>query len=494
MEEIYFGITVNPGSFPAHVDVKELIALLFVAPNITVEQIKKIISEPTNVRFNQLEVSVRSKISEVLEIQGENEEELVSLYADKINKWSRCFGIVSEEELDYVEKQFSLKKSLFLQQIRRNLFNKLKTPKSIAEYIGRYIKGQDEAIRRMSIPFFNHFMRVQRKMNPPQNAVCIIGGTGVGKTETTRRFSELMNVATVRVNLGSVVPNGIVGSTIGSQILSHVQDEAHIDKYKNAILHFSEFDKLAQRNMGRIHYGIDIQKELLAFFDRGTSINLSDSKGASFGRSNINLPVDGLLICFDGAFVGIEQQILKRLQREGKVSQHASPENRYLMSFLTSEDLVDYGVMPELASRIGQLAVMNPLSIENLYNILVHAEESEIATHKLYCEERGFSLEFTDGALMKISEIAYASQLGARSLARILNSIMEDVYYDHLPYQGKTLLVDTDFVERQLFYKEFGRVLTEYEKDNDVDSLAKKHGMSTDEIINIIITHTQYKH
>jgi len=163
------------------------------------------------------------------------------------------------------------------------------------------------------------------------------------------------------------------------------------------------------------------------------------------------------------------------------------------MRFLTNEDIIEYGIMPELLSRIGKVSVMNPLTTNSLYNILANGEETEISIHKHYCKQRGFSLEFTDEALKKIAALANNSNLGVRSIAPILNSLLEEVYYDYAQYANKTLLVDMYFIEKHQFYTKHGSVVLDYEKGIDLTAISQKYAYTENEVCDLIITHKIYK-
>ena len=492
-EQTIFGITVNADIFPQNVNVQELMALLFASPNVTVEQVSRIISDPSNVRFDTLDTISRKRISELIDMQRNGIPDLIkTIFSDKIALWSKTFGVVSEDDIEYLNNRFHLNRDIFLQDVRKSLFNIIDTPKAMAEYVCRFIKGQNDPIKGISIPFYNHLLRVRNKINPPKSAVCLIGGTGVGKTETLKRFADIMNVPVIRINLGDVVPNGILGNTIAREISTHIHDMTDVEKYRYAVLHFSELDKLTKTFSNSLNYGIEIQKELLGFFDQDSSISLRRDKDR-WDEKIIKLPVNDLLICFDGAFIGIEHVIARRLKKENSIRTRAEKED--LLRFLSNEDILSYGIIPELLSRIGKISVMNALTTDVLYNILACGKENEISVHKKYAEYRGFSLEFTDEALKKIATLAYDHHLGVRSIPSILNSLLEDVYFDQARYVGKSksVTIDASFIEARLFYKEYGNIITDYEGGLDVDAISKKYGYTDNEIYNLIITHVQYK-
>ena len=491
MKQTYFGITANTDNFPPNVNLRDLTAHLFLSPNFSIEQVERIISDPSNVKFETLFKVTREKISELIEMQNDGVPDLTSMLSNRIVQWSKKFGVVTEDDIEYLQTKFHLKKEIFLEKIRMCLCDIISSPKELCEYICRFIKGQDDTVRSLSIPFYNHLLRVRNKQKPPKSAVCLIGGTGVGKTETIKRFAEISKAPIIRVNLGEVVPNGIVGTTIAKQISFYVKNEDDIEKYRFAILHFSELDKLTKTHHNSLDYGIEIQRELLGFFDKDGKINLNKNKDR-WEESTIKFPVNDLLICFDGAFLGIDKIIEKRLKQLNIINRDFHPDYEYLMRFRSDEDIIEYGIMPELLARIGKISVMNRLSKKTIFNILDNGEEGALEIHKQYCESRGFNLKFTQEAFEKISELAYKEKNGARSIEKILNEMMEDVYFDSTGI-GDTLMVDSRFIEQRLFHMKYGKLLTDYYEGLDVSSIAFRYGFSETEIYDIIITDVQYK-
>lgn len=488
MEQTNFGITVNTDDFPPEVNLRELIARLFAAPNISVEKVKRIINDPTDVRFDLLDEKTSEAISKLFERQKDGVDDLSKSFSGKIAEWTREWGMISEEDIDFIQVKFHLNKDIFLNEIRKCICEAIDSPKGLAEYVNKFIKGQKETLKVLSIPFYNHYLRIKNKINPPKTAVCLVGNTGVGKTESIRRFSSIVDAPVVRVNLASVVPNGIVGNTIAKELASHINCESDVEKYKYSIVHFAEFDKLSSK----FSKGLDIQKELLEFFDTDSSINLKRNKDHC-DETATRLPVNDLLICFDGAFLGIEDVIEKRLKKMNKLSRQEHPDRDYLMRFLTKDDLIEFGILPELMSRIGKISVMNPLSADMIYKILAYGKGNDIGTHKLYCEQRGFTLDFDGNALHEIARLTLQSGSGVRGIGSILDTIMEDIYFDSTSYKGKTLMVDAPFIEEKLFYNKHGKLIEDYEQKCDIPTLSKIYCIDEGEINDLIITHTIYK-
>ena len=492
MEQTAFGITINSENFPPNVNIKELIALLFASPNIPVDQVERIISNPSNVKFDLLEKMTCEKISGLLEMQNRNISDLSNMYSEKIASWTKTFGVIDEEDIDYIQFKFHLKKEIFLNDIRKSICEVIESPIEFAEYVNKYIKGQKDAVKTLSIPFFNHLMRVKQKANIPKNVICLIGNTGIGKTETINRFSSVMNVPIVRINLSSVVPNGIVGNTIAKEFSAYINEESDLDLYKYAVVHFLELDKLSTKYSKDLNYGISIQKELLELFDKDGFVCLKTNKDR-WDEKVIKLPVNDLLICFDGAFIGIEDVIEKRLKKEHKLSPEKFPGRNFLIQFLTKDDLIEYGILHELLSRFGKISLMNPLSVDSIYEILINGKENDISVHKSYCKERGFLLEFENDALYKLAQLTHQSDLGVRGISSILNLIMEDVYYESSIYKNQMLTIDTFFIEKRLFYDKHSKLIDDFEHGTGILALSKKYGIDEYEISELLITHTEYK-
>lgn len=150
------------------------------------------------------------------------------------------------------------------------------------------------------------------------------------------------------------------------------------------------------------------------------------------------LPIDNLLIIFDGAFSGIERIIGKRMNVGTKIG-FQSVENSFvstnLMKHVTNEDLIEWGYSEELLGRIGNIVVMNPLSTEDIYSIMTTAKNNILRAHIDYCASKNIGLNFTDDAIHFIAEEAHKSGLGFRNVKTLLSKALRKLYYDKLFFE-----------------------------------------------------------
>ncbi len=196
-------------------------------------------------------------------------------------------------------------------------------------------------------------------------------------------------------------------------------------------------------------------RDIMRLFETGHSLKLENQ----YTQSTYELPVDDLMIVFDGAFYGIEKIIAKRLDINRGVGfttkADKSVDTASLMRLATADDLIKWGFMPELIGRIGNICVLNPLTPEDIYNIMTEAEDNVLSAHIDYCRSHNIDLRFNDGALRLIAERAHSSGLGFRNVKTLLARCMNSFYFDldysiDLTGKQKTVTINKDFIARQL--------------------------------------------
>lgn len=370
------------------------------------------------------------------------------------------FGnVFSNSDID-TEKQQDEPKMLEIENEDKS--RQFKSPHEMAEEVKKWIIGQDNAIENVAIPFFQHIeSRRTGTTCVVKTPFILIGNTGTGKTEILRRFGQICNVPIIRINTADIQPNGWRGNHISDFIGYNINNESDLERMKYAVLVFNEFDKVTHYNDNEHALGSatetawksDIQREFLRFFDIGYELVINKQ---DFPENIIyHLPVDNLLLCFDGAFSGMEEIIKNRLKSENYNLGFVQPDKKQtkndlsssLLRQITVADLRKWGYSPELLDRINTFITMNPMSEEMAYTIITTSSDSIINAHKMQCLKYGIKLEFTDGAYRKIAKMATELGLGFRSVKNILAKIMKDIYYDCDKYKNTTIIVDEEFIE-----------------------------------------------
>lgn len=331
------------------------------------------------------------------------------------------------------------------------------SPRELANEVKKYVKGQDEVIERIAIPFFQHIESRRLGISCDiKTSFLLAGATGTGKSEILRRFAQISGVPIVRINTADCVPNAWKGEHISDLVGYYINNEADIEQMKYAILVFNEFDKITHYNQRLISskgsdWDADMQRDFLKFFDKDYELVIEKQKQLDIQK--FRLPTNNLLLCFDGAFSGIEKIIEKRLNlcRHIGFSQSDAPfleTDAYpsLLQQLTISDLQKWGYLPELLGRIGLVFTMNPMTEELIYEIITTASENILQAHKAQCSNLGFELKFTDEALREIAKMAIKTEIGFRAVKTILANLMEDVYFNCDKYKNTTLTVDEEFI------------------------------------------------
>lgn len=340
------------------------------------------------------------------------------------------------------------------------------SPKELAEIVQQGIKGQDDAINRLSVPIAMHDMCRRNGVPNIIRSILLMGDTGVGKSETIRLYGNIFNnkYPIIHVNSNEIVPMAWKGLHLSDLILNSMQSNGYtIEQMKYSIIMFHEFDKI-------VHYGQrlvgdrstdqdnDMVRECMQLFETGRYLVLENGLNPqSYQPCRYNLPTDNLLIIFDGAFVGMENIIRKRLHLNQSLGfsriQENSCEINNLMKEVTKDDLVTWGYLPELVGRIDEVVVMNKLTSDIIYEILTDAKDNIMQTHIKFCEQNSIKVEFTKEAIWMISNKAASSGLGFRDVRSSLSRIMTPIYFEHCGATSEntlTIVIDKEYVEKQL--------------------------------------------
>jgi ATP-dependent Clp protease ATP-binding subunit ClpX len=381
-------------------------------------------------------------------------------------------------------------------KVRSEKLQQFDSPRKLAAEVKKYVKGQDDVIERIAVPFFQHIE--SKRMGTTcdvKTSFLLAGHTGTGKSEILRRFAQISDVPIIRINCSDVVPNSWRGEKIPDLIGYYINGESDVERMKYAVLVFNEFDKITHFDKKLVgsntsDWDSDMQRDFLKFFDKGYELVIEKQKNLEIVK--FRLPADNLLLCFDGAFSGIERIIEKRLNLRSRIG-FTQPDKTFakndmyssLLQQLNVADLEKWGYLPEFLGRIGTFLTMNQMSEELIYEIITTAADNILNAHKAQCSMHGFNLEFTETALRKIAKMATESGLGFRSVKTILANLMEDVYFDCDKYKNTTLTVDEEFITLGHFRNKYRSLITDYKKLSQgkikVEQLLEKYNYTPEE-------------
>ena len=179
----------------------------------------------------------------------------------------------------------------------------------------------------------------------------------------------------------------------------------------------------------------DMMRDIMRLFETDHSLHLENGFDAqNMSARSYRLPVDNLLIVFDGAFSGIDEIIKKRLNIGRSIGYSQTQSNKYdgvnLQRLVTTEDLIQWGYMPELLGRIGECVVMNPLTSDVIYEIMTSAKDNILQSHVDFCSKNNVDLRFEEDAIRYIAAEAHKSGLGFRNVRTLLSKALNRLYYD----------------------------------------------------------------
>ena len=337
-------------------------------------------------------------------------------------------------------------------------------PHKIKESLDEYVIGQEQAKKAMAVAVYNHYKRVSdNSMGKPADGVEIeksnmlmIGPTGSGKTYLVKTLANLLQVPLAITDATTLTEAGYIGDDVES-VLSKLLTAADndVEKAERGIVFIDEIDKIAKKKNAHARdvSGESVQQGLLKLLE-GAQIEVpvgSTSKNAMVPMTTID--TSNILFICGGAFPDLDQIIKQRLTKTslmgfGSDLRDKYDEDKNLISKVTTEDLREYGMIPEFLGRLPIVFTLEGLTKEMLSQILLEPKNAILKQYKKLLAMDEVKLEFTDEALTAIAEKAIEKGTGARALRAILEDFMLDVMYE-IPKDDNIgmVTIDRDYIE-----------------------------------------------
>ena len=318
----------------------------------------------------------------------------------------------------------------------------LAKPKEVREFLDRYVVGQDEAKRTLSVAVYNHYKRVRSAGRGGGDAVelaksniLLVGPTGCGKTHLAQTLARMLDVPFAIADATALTEAGYVGEDVESILvkLLHAADY-DVKKAESGIIYLDEIDKISRRSpnpsLTRDVSGEGVQQALLKLLE-GTVASVPAQGGRKHQQQDyVQLDTTNVLFIVGGAFAGIDEIVEERLHRRhvgfGSVIRSA-PESP---AQVTPGDLLTFGLIPELVGRLPVVTSVQALDRAALMKILTEPRGALIKQYQRLLQLDGVELEFTDDAIAAIADQALLRRTGARALRAILEEVLLTVMFE----------------------------------------------------------------